>query len=264
MATVTVNGTQVYYEDAGRGFPLLFLHGLTFDTRMWRSQVAALSGKYRCVSIDFRGHGQSTAPDGEYTLEAMAEDVYQVMRHLGLEQAHVAGISMGGMVAMRLALAHPDVVRSLVLLGTSASPEQAERAHRYEMMARVMTEQGPEAIMQGVIPIFFSQAFIGGQPQKLEAFKEQFRSLNPQEVYRATLAVTRRRDISEDIKSIRVPTLIIVGEQDLTEPVSEAESIQRQIAGSRLEKIAGAGHMTPLEQPERVTALIEKFLSQVE
>ncbi|MCJ7511233.1 MAG: alpha/beta fold hydrolase [Dehalococcoidia bacterium] len=264
MATVTVNGTEVYYEEAGRGFPLLFLHGLAFDTRMWRSQVAALLGKYRCVSIDFRGHGQSAAPGGEYTLEVMAEDVYQVMRHLGLELAHVAGLSMGGMVAMRLALAHPEVVRSLVLLDTSAGPEQAERAHQYEMLAQVMREQGPEAIMQGVIPIFFSQAFIGGQPQELEAFKEQFRNLNPQGVYRATLAVARRRDITDEIKSIRVPTLVIVGDEDMATTPERAEAIHRQIAGSRLEKIVGAGHMTPLEQPEKVTAAIEEFLSQVE
>jgi 3-oxoadipate enol-lactonase len=176
----------------------------------------------------------------------------------------VAGLSLGGMVAMRLALAHPEVVRSLVLVGTSAQAEQAERASQYETMGRISREQGPEAIMQGVIPLFFSQAFIQGQPQKLEAFKEQFRNVDREGVYRATLATSRRRDIREDIKSIRVPTLIIVGEQDLTEPVSEAETIQRQIAGSRLEKIAGAGHITSLEEPEKVTALIEKFLSQVE
>jgi 3-oxoadipate enol-lactonase len=161
-------------------------------------------------------------------------------------------------------LAHPQVVRSLVLVGTSAQAEQAERASQYETMARISREQGPEAIMQGVIPLFFSQAFIQGQPQKLEEFKEHFRNADREGVYRATLATSRRRNIREHIKSIRVPTLIIVGEQDLTEPVSEAETIQRQIAGSRLEKIAGAGHITSLEEPEKVTALIEKFLSQLE
>lgn len=243
--------------------PLLFLHGLTFDTRMWTDQVAALCKKYRCINMDFRGHGRSSTTESEYSLEQFAEDVYGLMKELGIEQAHVAGLSMGGMVAVRLALAHPEVVRSLMLLDTSARPEQAERAPQYETMARISREQGPEAIMQGVIPIFFSQAFIEGQPQKLEAFKEQFRSLNPEGVYRATLAVTRRRDICEEIKSIRVPTLVIVGKEDLAMPVREAETIQRQIAGSRLEKIAGAGHMTPIEQPEKVTAIIEEFLSQV-
>jgi len=230
---------------------------------MWTDQVAALCKKYRCINMDFRGHGRSSTTESEYSLEQFAEDVYGLMKELGIEQAHVAGLSMGGMVAVRLALAHPEVVRSLMLLDTSARPEQAERAPQYETMARISREQGPEAIMQGVIPIFFSQAFIEGQPQKLEAFKEQFRSLNPEGVYRATLAVTRRRDICEEIKSIRVPTLVIVGKEDLAMPVREAETIQRQIAGSRLEKIAGAGHMTPIEQPEKVTAIIEEFLSQV-
>jgi 3-oxoadipate enol-lactonase len=263
MATVTVNSAEIYYEDVGQGFPLLFLHSLAFDGRMWAELVAALSKKYRCINMDFRGHGRSSPPDSECTLEQFAEDVYGLMKELGIEQAHVAGSSLGGMVAMRLALAHPEVVRSLVLLGTSAGPEQAERAHQYEMMARIAREQGPEAIMQGVIPVFFSQAFIEGQPEKLEAFKEQFRNLGREAVYWATLAVTRRCDIREEIRSIRVPTLIIVGEQDLTEPVPEAEAIHRQIVGSRLETIADAGHTTPLEQPEKVTAAIEEFLSQV-
>ena len=261
MATVTVNSAEIYYEDVGQGFPLLFLHGLTFDTRMWRSQVAALSGKYRCVSIDFRGHGQSAAPGGEYTLEVMAEDVYQVMRHLGLEQAHVAGLSMGGMVAMRLALAHPDVVRSLLLLDTDAGPEEAEWAPQYEAMAQMVRDQGPEAIMQGVIPVFFSQAFIEGQPQKLEAFKEQFLDINRDGIYRATLGVTWRRDIRDEIKGIRVPTLVIVGEEDIATTPEKAEAIHQRIVGSRLERIAGAGHMTPLEQPERVNALLGEFLA---
>jgi len=263
MPRVTVSGTDVYYEDVGRGFPLLFLHGLTFDTRMWRSQVAALSGKYRCVSIDFRGHGQSAAPDGEYTLEAMAEDVYQVMRHLGLAQAHVAGLSMGGMVAMRLALAHPEVVRSLLLLDTDAGPEEAERAPRYEAMAQMAREQGPEAVMAGVLPLFFSQGFMQARPQELQRFKEQFLDINRDGIYRATRAVTRRRDITDEIRRIRVPTLVIVGDEDIATTREKAEAIHQRIAGSRLETIAGAGHMTPLEQPERVNALLEEFLAGV-
>lgn len=263
MPTATINGAEIHYEDVGQGFPLLLLHALTFDSRMWADQVAALSKKYRCISMDFRGHGRSSMPDRECTLEQFAEDVYGLMKELGIEQAHVAGSSLGGMVAMRLALAHPEVVRSLVLVGTSAQAELAERAAQYETMARISKEQGPEAIMQGVVPLFFSQAFIQGQPEKLEDFKEQFRNIDREGVYRATLATARRRDIREGIKSIRAPTLIIVGEQDLAEPVSEAETIQRQIAGSRLEKIAGAGHITSLEQPEKVTGIIEEFLSQV-
>jgi pimeloyl-ACP methyl ester carboxylesterase len=131
-------------------------------------------------------------------------------------------------------------------------------------MARIYKEQRPEAIMQGVIPIFFSPAFIQGQPQKLEAFKEQFRKIDGEGIYRAMVAVVHRSDIREDIKMIQVPTLIVVGEHDVSAPVPEAETIHQQIAGSRLEKIAGAGHMTPLEQPEKVTALLEDFLSQVE
>ena len=98
MPTATINGAEIYYEDVGQGLPLLFLHALTFDTRMWADQVAALSRKYRCINMDFRGHGRSSMPDSECTLEQFAEDVYGLMKELGIEQAHVAGSSLRGMV----------------------------------------------------------------------------------------------------------------------------------------------------------------------
>jgi 3-oxoadipate enol-lactonase len=263
MPSMAVNDTEVYYEDVGQGPPLLFLHGLIFDTRMWSSQVAALSGKYRCISIDFRGHGQSAAPRCQCSLEQLAEDVYKVMGKLTIEQAHVVGLSMGGMVGMRLALAHPEAVRSLLLLDTDAGLEEADRSRQYEAMAQMVRDQGPQSVMEGILPFFFSQSFRQGWPQEMQRFREQFATIDPEGMYWVTLAVTRRRDMRDEIKGIRVPTLIIVGDQDIATTPDKAEAIHQQIAGSRLATIAGAGHMTPIERPEEVTALLAEFLAEV-
>ena len=264
MPTARVNGCDYAYEDRGSGSPVLFAHGLTFDRHMWDPQVEALSGRYRCIAIDFRGHGRSASPPGEYTLEQMAEDVHQLLQGLGVSAAHIVGLSMGGMVAMRLALAHPQVVRSLGLLGTSAEVEVAEHIPQYEGMIQMSLAQGPQAVVDGVVPIMFSQGFIGSQPAKVEAYRQLFLANNVQGVASALYAVTRRRDILDDIAAIKVPTLIIVGEADIATTPEKAQHIQERIASSRLVTIPGAAHMTPIEQPERITELLSQFLAEAE
>ena len=263
MPKLAVNGTHIHYEEKGAGYPVVLLHGLLFDRAMWKHQVEALSYSYRTINIDLRGHGLSASPDLEYNLDMMTEDVYQVMRGLGIGRAHLAGLSMGGMISMRAALAHPGAVHSLVLLDTSAAPEMAERVPAYETMAHSMREQGPDTIADAVMAILFSQNFLQGQPEKAKREREGFFRLNRIGVSNASYAVTRRSNISEQIKEITAPTLVIVGELDAATPVEKSRAIQAAIPGARLEIIPGAGHMTPIEKPEEVTRLIIEFLRSV-
>jgi 3-oxoadipate enol-lactonase len=263
MPNLAVNDTQIYCEEKGAGYPVILLHGLTFDRRMWEHQVEALSRCYRAVTIDLRGHGLSASPDMEYDLDTMTEDVYQAMREMSIAQAHVVGLSMGGMIGMRLALDHPDVARSLVLLDTSAEPEPADRASAYEAMAHVLREQGPGSVADGVMSLLFSSSFLLGQPDKAKRERERLLQVDRIGVSNATCAVTRRKDISDRIHEIRVPTLVIVGELDAATPVERSQAIQAAIPGSRLEVVPGAGHMTPIEKPEEVSQLIVEFLSSV-
>jgi 3-oxoadipate enol-lactonase len=263
MPKLAVNDTQIHYEEKGAGYPVVLLHGLTSDRRMWEHQVEGLARSYRAITVDLRGHGLSASPDMEYDLDMMTEDVYQALRELVVAQAHVVGLSMGGMIGMRLALDHPEVVRSLVLLDTSAEPEPADRASAYEAMAGMLREQGPGTVADGVMSVLFSSGFLLGQPDKAKRERERLLEVNRIGVSNATRAVTRRKDISDRIHKIKAPTLVIVGEVDAATPVEKSHAIQAAIPGSRLEVVPGAGHMTPIEKPEKVSQLIVEFLSSV-
>lgn len=264
MPTARVNGLDYYYEEKGSGTPVVFAHGLTFNRHMWDPQVEALSGRYRCIAFDFLGHGGSGTAPGDYSLEDEAENLHGLLQQLGASPAHVVGLSMGGMVGMRLALAHPEDVRSLALLDTSAEGELPDRRPQYEAMAEMARSQGPASVVNAVIPIMFSQGFIQGQPQKVEEYRQYFNTLNLDGLLAATKAVTRRTDILDQISRIRVPTLVIVGENDVATTPDKARNIVERIQGARLATVPGAGHMSPIEQPEFITQLLSEFLASVD
>jgi 3-oxoadipate enol-lactonase len=264
MPKVTVKGNEYFYDEKGSGSPVVFAHGLTFDRHMWDHQVETLSSRYRCIAYDLLGHGGSSVSQGEYSLEDEAENLHALLGEWDASPAHLAGLSMGGMVAIRLAVAHPEDVRSLALLDTSAEEEEAERRPQYEALAAAARAQGPGAVVGAVIPIMFSQRFVQSQPEKVDAYKRDFDGLHTEALELATKAVARRTSVLSRMAGIRVPTLVIVGGEDAATTPDHSQRIVERIAGARLETIAGAGHMTPVEQPERISQLLSEFLADVD
>lgn len=264
MPKATVNGNEYFYEEKGSGVPVVFGHSLAFDRRMFDHQVETLASRYRCIAYDFLGHGGSSPGRGEYSLEDEMENLHGLLAQLGASPAHLVGLSMGGMVDMRLALAHPEDVRSLALLDTSAEEEVAERRPQYEALAAASRASGPQSVVDGVAGFMFSQGFRQSQPEKVEAFKEQFIRYNVEGIALATMAVTRRTSVLERISEIRVPTLVIVGGEDIATTPDKAQRIAERISGARLETIAGSGHASTIEQPERVSQLLLEFLAEVD
>ena len=264
MPKVTVNGDEYFYEEKGSGFPIVFGNSLLFDHRMWDQQVETLSSRYRCVTYDFLGHGGSSVGVEGYSLEDEAENLHALMAQWVASPAHMAGLSMGGMVDMRLALAHPEDVRSLALLDTSAEEEVAERRPQYEALAGAARANGPESVVDLVVPFFFSTGFQQSQPEQVAAFRQQFIDSNIDGIEQATKAVTRRTSVLGRLSEIKLPTLVIVGSDDISTTPDRAQHIAEGIAGARLETIAGSGHMTAIEQPERISQLLSEFLARVD
>jgi 3-oxoadipate enol-lactonase len=259
-----VNGLAYYYEEKGSGSPIVFAHGLTFDRHMWDHQVETLSSRYRCIAYDFLGHGGSPVGPQGYSLEDEAENLHALMAQWGATPAHVVGLSMGGMVALRLALAHPEDVRSLTILDASAEGELPERAPLYEQLAATAKAQGPETVADPVVGFMFSSGFVQSQPQKVEAYKRGFGSMDMEGLERATQAVSRRTNVLARIPQITVPTLVLVGSEDIATTPDKAQHIVDGIRGAHLNTVAGSGHMTPVEQPERVSELLSAFLTDVD
>ncbi len=264
MPTAHVNGVDIFYQDAGEGFPVIFGHSLVWDHEMFVHQVEALSKSYRCINVDYRNHGKSGAINKPWSIYDYVEDNIALAAHLGIKQAHWVGLSQGGMMAMRLALQRPDLVKSLVILDSSAGPEEEEKRSQYEMMANMAAEQGPETVVEGILPIFFAEDFNRDYPDVRAYYRDKFVNSDATAMKWAVFAVTGRDDVSEKIQAIGAPALVIVGEQDIATMPELSTFIDHALPNSRLVTIPGAGHMSPLEKPAPVTKAITDFLAKVD
>ena len=266
MPLLSVNGTTLYYEDSGGpGDVVLFSHGLLFSSAMFEAQVRALVPRYRCIAYDHRGQGRSADPGGRrHDIEDVTLDAVSLIHRLAVAPCHFVGLSMGGFVGMRLAARHPELLRSLTLLETSADPEPEQNVPRYRLLAFVARWFGLRAVTGRVMPILFSRTFLADSTRAAE--REWWRARiasNRRSIVRAVYGVIERRGVAEELAKVRVPTLVIVGEEDVATAPAKAERIHALIAGSRLVRIAAAGHSSCIEQPEQVNRAIGDFLASV-
>ncbi|MCW2755824.1 MAG: alpha/beta hydrolase [Marmoricola sp.] len=269
MTLVTVNGIQLNISDTGApagrpGAPVVVLgHGLLFSTTMWRHQVEALRSTYRCVSVDWRGQGATPATADGYDMDTLTADLIALIEHLELGPVHYAGLSMGGFVGQRLAARRPDLVRSLILIDTSAGPEDPDKVSRYRLLAAVYGVLGMKPLLGQVAPIMFTPAFIAtpGGAATVSTWVTELKSNNRRGVKKAIRGVTDRLAIEDEIGTITAPTLVLVGAEDVATPVAKAEKIAQGIPGAQLRVMPGIGHVSTLESPVLVTGLMTEFLA---
>lgn len=267
MPKLAVNGTELYYEDSGgQGAPVVFSHGLLFDTRQFDAQVAALRGRRRCVAYDQRGQGRSADdPRRSIDIETVTADAVALLDALKLGPVHFCGLSMGGFVGLRLAARRPELLRSLVVMDTSAEPEPAQNVPRYRLLNVVARYFGLRLVAGSVMPILFSRSFLA-DPRRAADVAEQRRRLvaNRRTIWRAVNGVIERQGVAHELGRIRVPTLVMVGEEDVATVPAKAEAIQAGIAAAELVRIPRAGHSAPIENPEAVSAALGAFLERVD
>jgi 3-oxoadipate enol-lactonase len=264
MPTVHTNGVTLRYLREGSGQPVLLLHGYLFGADWWRPQMEALKDLYDVVAVDLRGQmgSETTEEQAEYDLWNQAEDINGLIDALGIAPSHVVGLSMGGMIAMRLALLHPEAVRSLVLMDTSAGPEAAENAERYEGMRQVVEASGVEPMIPALPPIFLADDFIAAEPAAVEAWLQALRDADHLGIIRTGRAIDAREDISARLGEIAIPALVIHGSDDVAIPVERAEELARGIADASLEIVSG-GHQSNVDRAAETSGLIRDFLARV-
>lgn len=263
MPKVKVNGVKLYFEERGEGYPIVFLHSLIWDHTMFERQVERLSREYRTINVDFRGHGNSECPDERYTLDLMVEDTLGLLKKLEVKEAHLIGLSMGGMTFMRIAARRPELVGGLVLMDTSADAEDPENKPLYKEFADSILEKGPKDYVDVVMSIMFSGRFLAKDP-RAEEWRRKFLKIDTMGVSRATYAVLERDNILDEVSQIDAPTLVVVGEEDVATPPEKARELVEAIPDSRLLRVPESGHMTTVEMPETTTGGILDFLSQLE
>lgn len=264
MPTIELNGTSLYYEDTGPGSTgetIAFSHGLLWTTEQFAPQIAALRARYRCIAWDHRGQGKSAADHRECIgIELVWQDAAQLLQQVAGGPVHLCGLSMGGFVAMRMAARRPALVRSLLLLETSADPEPIENIARYRLLTRVLKLLGPTVIKGKIAPIMLGKTLVTDKARRKDkaAFVELM--ARRRDIWRAVNGVVDRAGVHDELAQITAPTLVVVGDEDVATPLPKAERIVRAIAGAKLVKIPRAGHSSPVEEPQLVTAAIEAFL----
>jgi 3-oxoadipate enol-lactonase len=264
MATFELDGTSLYYEDTGPGSTgetIAFSHGLLWGTELFAAQIAALRGRYRCIAWDHRGQGQSGSDHRVCIgMELVWQDAAQLLDKLAGGPVHFCGLSMGGFVGMRMAARRPDLVRSLILLETSSEPEPLDNIARYRTLTRVTKLIGPRPVKNKVAPIMMGKTILADRSRRDELARYVDLMSRRRDIWRAVNGVIDRAGIHSELGRISVPTLVLVGDEDVATPRAKAERIVGAIAGARLVTIPRAGHSSPVEEPAAVTAAIEDFL----
>ncbi len=265
MPHIEVNGTRIFYTDTGSGDEtIVFAHGLLFSTEMWEAQIAHFAPRYRCIAYDHRGQGKSAAPAGGYDMDTLAEDAAALIRALDVAPVHFAGLSMGGFVAQRLAVNHPDLLKSAIILDSSAEAEPEENLPGYRKLNFIMRWFGGRPVAGKLMPIMFGQTFLNDPARADERRRwQQFLSRIPDRkgMSRAVSGVLERPDFTAELARIDLPVLIAVGEEDVATVPEKSERMHRAIAGSKLVRMAGAGHVSTIDAPAAVNAAIDEFLA---
>jgi len=259
-----INGIRLAYSDQGTGLPVILVHAFPLSRAMWAPQVDALSGRWRVIAVDLRGHGDSDAPLWCYTLDQFVEDLRALLDHLALPQAVFVGLSMGGYILFAFYRRYRERVRALVLADTRAQADTAEgRLGRFNL-AQTAYRQGPSAVADAMIPKLFSPATLRERPELLQLARGIIEANRISGIAGDLMAMAERADSTPLLNEITVPTLIIVGDQDVATPPSDARIMADGIRGSRLVVIPGAGHLSNLEQPEAFDQALMDFLKTLQ
>lgn len=259
---ISANGIRMNYQIEGpaSGPAVTLSHSLATNLSMWDPQARALASRYRVLRYDTRGHGGTDAPAGPYALEQLAEDARALLRAVGIARTHFIGLSMGGFIGQLLALTRPEVLQSLVLCDTTSRiPPEARPT--WDERIRVAQTQGMEPHVEPTIGRWFTAPFREQRADVVNPVRAIIRGTPPQGYIGCCHAIAAL-DLTDRLGGIRVPTLVIVGEDDPATPVAASRTIHERIQGSELVILKSASHLSNLEQAEAFNRAVTAFLTR--
>ena len=264
MNTAIINGVSIAYRDQGTGPAILFIHGHPFNQSMWDPQLAALTWKYRVITYDIRGYGASEVPTAEAsTLETMAADINALLNHLNIPKAVIAGLSMGGQIAMAFAEQYPHRLSGLILAATFPQADTEEAIKTRRATAERFLQQGSVLPGGEMIPKLIAPASLKRNPEIAVEVFTMIAHTPPAGAAAALRGRALRKDYTESLTRITVPTLIIVGTEDSYIPLETAKQMHQSIPNSRLEIFEGIGHLPNFEATDRFNAVLHSYLANL-
>ena len=258
---VKANGIDIHYEVQGDGPWLTMSHSLGCNLSMWDPQMPVLTKQFKVLRYDTRGHGDSSAPAGEYTLDQLADDVKGLLVALRIRQTHWVGLSMGGMIGQAFALKYPGVFQSMVLSDTTSRRPPGE-AKTWDERARTAREKGMEAMVAGMLGRWFTEPFRNAHPDVMALIGDDIRN-TPVAGFAGCCHAIARVDFLDRLKEIQCPALVMVGEHDHGTPPEAARAIHQNLKGSELKIIPSAAHLSNIEQTQVFNDAMMGFLNRV-
>ena len=264
MPTIEHDGITIYFEEVGEGLAVVLGHSFLCSGEMWAPLIPLLAEQHRVINIDLRGHGRSSRLSQPCDVYDLVGDVVAVLDSLSIQNAVWAGLSIGGMVAMRAALTVRDRVRALVLLDTHAGSETAFKKVKYWAMNAGTKILGIRPFLPAVVPMMFGATTLRDKAELVTEWEMKFAAIDMPSIGIILGALVRRDSVVDRLPGIGVPTLVIVGSEDASLPVDYSREISEGIPDSTLLVVSEAGHLSTLEQPEVVSEAMIGFLSRLE
>lgn len=262
MEKLRSDDAEISYEIRGDGPPVVLLHPFPCNHEFWNPAAVALESRYRLILPDLRGHGDSEIGDGPAVMQKHASDIARVLDAAGIGRAAFVGCSIGGYIIFEFWRRFRQRAASLALCDTRPQADTTEaRANRLRNAAAVL-ERGIEPFLETMIPNLMGRTTVDSRPDKVAGARAMMRKMSAEDISLVLRGMAERPDSVADLKSIDVPTLIVVGEEDELTPVADAELMRQNIAGSQLKVIAKAGHYAPWEHPEAVGTILRQFLDE--
>ncbi len=260
---VLTDGVEIGYDDVGTGMPVAFIHGFPHNRTLWAAQVNALVDRARCIAPDLRGFGESST-HGPFSIDQFADDVALLLKSLGIDRAVIAGLSMGGYVALAFWRRHRSMVRALVLADTRAGADSEDGRTKRRALIALARERGSGAVADSQITGMIGKSTRAKRPALIDDVHRMLASAPVEGIVGALEAMMARVDSTGTLPTIDVPTLVVVGAEDVLTPVSASEILSAAIRGSRLEVIEHAGHVSNMERPAAFNHVLTEFLAALD
>ncbi len=262
---ITVNNLTVSYNDEGEnGTPVvIFIHGFPFNKAMWDKQLEALKENYRVIAYDVRGHGNSDAGKGDFSIELFANDLLSFMDALKLDKAMLCGLSMGGYIALNAVEKDPDRFDALILSDTTCIADTPEVKEKRMKAIESIKKAGVEKYAEESIKNLFAPESLSTKKEEIAAVRDMIVNTSKQSLYKTLRAFYERKETCSKLQDINVPVLIMVGKEDKITPLDAAQFIHEKIEGSTLNIIEHAGHLSNMENPSAFNTQLEEFVSTI-
>ena len=262
MPLIQIDDIELAYDSTGSGAPIILVHGYPFNRSLWTDQVAVLSGKYRVISVDLRGFGESSGSEAPASMSRMAQDLALLMDHLEISEAALVGLSMGGYVLLSFYKQFPNRVTALVLADTRASADSEEGKKVRAEQAKTILAEGMAATADAMLPKLLTPETVAKRVDIVKRVRDMMLRTKPEGAAAALMGMANREDQTELLPQINCPTLILVGRADPITPVADSELMQQKIKSSELHVIERAAHVSNIEQVEEFNDSLVTFLEK--